>query len=173
MNKSKKNFTEVEKKYLEIISSIKHKELKKLSHCQYLINDQVAGDDFGDVELQFEDGTIITLFILSDGQSVGAKYGSMEIRNSFYLSDKSKCSWQRVLLTELKPWSLLTGESVTEVAAIFDRLLKQETDILMGWKITFGKSGYLCYFNNGDNGMLLFNQEPPQMKDIETFSEQI
>ena len=165
---AKEKLPENQKEHISALRSIRGKTLAKLSRCQYFFNDEPDDEDEGDVELTFEDGSVITLFILADGESVGAKTALMEIPGPFDVDEDSRCSWKHLPLSDKAPWSGLIGAEVTEVTAVFDKYAKLNAEVLSGWKITFGKHGDLCYFNCGDNGRLLRDEEPPADKDVET-----
>jgi len=165
---AKEMLPESQDSHTSALESILGKQLVELSRCQYLFNNKPDNEDEGDVELKFKDGTTVTLFILSDGESVGAKSIPMEIPAPFDLDDDSHCSWKHLPLSTDEPWSKLVGVPVTKAVAIFDKYKKSNAEVLSGWKLIFDGIGYLCYFNCGDNGQLLFNRFPPIDQEVQS-----
>ncbi len=144
------------------------KTLTKLSRSQYFFNDEPDDEDEGDAELVFSDGSVITLFILSDGESVGAESTAMRIPDAFEAGDDAKYSWARLSLTDESPWSSLIGCEVTEVRTVFDKYTRLNAYNLSGWKVVFGKCGYFGFFNCGDNARMFFDEAPATYGDVET-----
>lgn len=168
---AKEKLPESQKEHISALRPTLGKKLVGLSRCQYLFNDEPDDEDEGDIELQFSDGSFITLFILSDGESVGAKSAPMEIPEPFDLDSNSHCSWRRLPLLTTEPWSIMIDTTVTEVSAIFDKYKKLNVEVLSGWKVSFGKKRYISYFNCGDNGRLLLNRMPPTDHEVESREE--
>lgn len=154
--------------HIAVLRAIFGKRLAELSRTQCFFNGALVLADDGDVELRFHDGSVITLSLLSDGQSVGASTEAVRVTQSFSLDNEGACLWQKLALSDVEPWRALVGAKVTRISAFVDNYGSGQVAVLSGWLIAFGKFGYLCYGNIGDDSKLLYNANLPQDDTVET-----
>ncbi|MFL1503821.1 hypothetical protein ACI77J_21320 [Pseudomonas sp. O64] len=141
--------------------------LRELSHDQYYFNDEKSVDDIGSLEWRCDDLAHVTMYLLSDGESVGADLSALEIAEAFELDDASSCSWRRENLFASLSVPSLVGKVITEVHGVID-VARDQTASLVGFNITFETGDYLTYLNQGDDAAVLINEPPKCLVGMET-----
>jgi len=141
--------------------------LSELLHDQYYFNEEKCPDDVGPLMWRCGEQQAIAMYLLSDGESVGADLLDLPPPAPFELDAVSTCSWRREnLLTGLSV-PLFEGKIITEVKGVVDNGWDQKAR-LVAFKITFETGDYLIYQNQGDNAVVLINEPPKNLVGIET-----
>lgn len=152
---------------LQNARSLLGKRLNELLHDQYYFNDEKERGDIGSLEWNFGEREVLSMYLLSDGERVGADLLPSDTPTAFEIEPNAACSWKRE--------SLLAGLSVTHlgntkicaVEGILDSFSGQEP-WLAGFRVTFETGDFLIYFNQGDDAVVLFNALPPVNVTLET-----
>ena len=147
--------------------SLVGQRLRELSHDQYYFSDEKNVGDIGSLEWRCDDLAHVTMYLLSDGESVGADLSALEIPEAFELDDASSCSWRRENLFASLSVPSLEGKVITEVHGVID-VASDQTASLVAFKITFETGDYLIYLNQGDDGAVLINEPPKCLVGMET-----
>ncbi|MHC8391551.1 hypothetical protein ACYZTM_26760 [Pseudomonas sp. MDT2-39-1] len=141
--------------------------LSVLLHDPYYFNDEKCPEDIGSLVWRFGEHQTVSMYLLADGESVGADQSDLPPPAPFELEAASTCSWRREnLLCGLSARSL-EGKIIIEVEGVVDKGWDQETR-LVAFKITFETGDYLIYLNQGDDAVVLINEPPESMAGIET-----
>jgi hypothetical protein len=143
------------------------KRLRGLMHDQYYFNGEKNLGDVGSVQWLFGEQEMLSMYLLSDGESVGADLSSINTPNSFEIEPNATCSWKRENLLAVLSASWLEGQKVCEVEGILDSFNGQESR-LVGFKIEFESEDFLIFINQGDDAVMLVNRLPPASVEIET-----
>ena len=96
------------------------KTVMAMSHCKYYYNDKPDSEADGDLEIKFIDGSVLTLSILGDGESIVAKAEPMSIPESFEVNDNNTCSWRRILLNNEPAWRDVVGTKLINIESMID-----------------------------------------------------
>jgi hypothetical protein len=72
-----------EREYIDIVKSLIGEEIYSISNSQYFFNDEMDDEDIGDIEIVTDSGLKVCFKLLSDGESVGAYKGDLNIPSSF------------------------------------------------------------------------------------------
>ena len=147
------------------------KRLRRLANVQYYLNGEPETDDYGDVELTFADGGAVTLYVLPDGESVGAWEDLAEVPDPVMTADHYTYRWIKEDLSGKRDVADLTGHRLVAAEAMFDRHDGSSRRILAGWRLTFDTGDSLVFFNEDDDAKLVVNQTPPAVDGIETSFE--
>ncbi|WP_312934215.1 hypothetical protein [Pseudomonas sp.] len=152
---------------LQNARSLLGKRLSQLLHDQYYFNDEKVLGDLGDLEWHFGEQEILSMYLLSDGEKVGADFLPSETPTAFDIEPNATCSWKREdLLAGLSATHL--GETkVCEVEGVLDSLSGHEP-WLAGFRVTFESGDFLIYLNQGDDAVVLINALPPVNVGLET-----
>lgn len=146
--------------HLQAAASLLGQRLRGLTHAQYLYNGQVLTDDCGDLQLDGQDGRQVSLFLLADGESVGAVQRPMRLPASFELEAGVHCAWEaRDLLRKLAA-SHLQGALIVRVQGLFDHWPELGRTFLCGFRIDFDSGDFVVFYNQGDEATALLNQLP-------------
>ncbi|UCP11382.1 hypothetical protein K5R88_07025 [Pseudomonas sp. MM213] len=141
--------------------------LSVLLHDQYYFNDEKCPEDIGSLVWLCGEHQTVSMYLLADGESVGAELSDLPPPAPFELGADSACSWRREnLLSELSALSL-EGKIITEVQGVVDKRLDEEAR-LVAFKITFETGDYLIYLNQGDDAVMLINEPAESVTGIET-----
>ncbi|MCE6978187.1 hypothetical protein EI534_12465 [Pseudomonas frederiksbergensis] len=141
--------------------------LSVLLHDQYYFNDEKCLEDIGSLMWRCGEHHTVSMYLLTDGESVGADLSDLVLPAPFKLDAASACLWRREnLLSGLSALSL-EGKIITEVQGVVDKGRDQEAR-LVAFKITFETGDYLIYLNRGDNAVVLINEAPEYVAGIET-----
>lgn len=136
---------------------LKGKHLRALMHDQYYFMNEKSLEDTGSLEWRCSEQPTVTMYLLSDGESVGADLFPLEMPASFELEPGVNCSWQMENLLEDLSATHLEGRLITEVEGLFDTA-QDTAGCLTGFKVTFETGDYLIFFNQGDESAVLINQ---------------
>ncbi|WP_237149605.1 hypothetical protein [Pseudomonas mediterranea] len=138
-----------------------------LLHDQYYFNGEKCLGDIGSLSWRFGDNQAISMYLLSDGESVGADLENPEPPVAFELDASSTCSWriENLLVGLCTP--ALEGKVITQVQGMLDKGWDQEVR-LAAFKVTFETGDYLIYLNQGDDAVMLVNEAPQSLAGIET-----
>lgn len=140
----------------------------------YFFDGATDTTDSGSLEIRFDDGSLVALSVALDGESVRACGDALEIPSSLDLEDGAHCSFERIDLLQDGPFSSLRGAMLSSVGALIERWRQAPHDeILLGWTLHFGTGDRITYLNNGDQSLLLLNQDPPDSTDSETRVERL
>ncbi|QAX85437.1 hypothetical protein C2E19_16940 [Pseudomonas sp. DTU12.3] len=141
--------------------------LRALLHDQYSFNGEPYSQDVGSLLWQFGENQTLAMYLLSDGESVGADQAELQLPASFCVGEDGECSWRREdLLAELSSLTV-AGKLITQVQGVIDQWPDQQSR-LVAFKITFETGDYLIYLNRGDDAVVLINEMPPEVVGVET-----
>lgn len=141
--------------------------LHALLHDQYYFNGEPCPRDAGSLLWRFGEDQTLAMYLLSDGESVGADQAELQIPAFFRIEEDGECSWRREdLLAELSSLTV-AGKFITQVQGVFDKWPDQQSR-LVGFKITFETGDYLIYLNCGDDAVVLINEMPPEVVGVDT-----
>ena len=152
------NFTLID--HMDHLKAFKNyigKTVMEISHCKYFYNDEPDSEADGDLEARFDDGSVLTLSILGDGESMVAKAEPMNIPDSFIIDDNSTCSWRRILLNEEPVWKDVVGAKLTDIEAMIDHWIDLKQKILSGCRLSFSNGHFIVFCNAGDNARFMIN----------------
>lgn len=146
-----------------------------LSHDLYFFNGTPDEEDDGSLEISFSDSTFLTLRLASDGETVKATVEALPLIEPFYIDEGAHCSWQRIVLTDDKPWSIFRNSRMVAIDALIDRWQKlpSNNESVTGWVLRFETGNFITYWNCGDNAKVFFNELPPPMEGVETRLETV
>jgi len=146
--------------HLQAAASLLGRRLQALTHAQYLYNGQVLTDGCGALQLDGQDGSQVSLFLLADGESVGAAQRPMRLPEGFELEAGVRCAWEaRDLLPRLAA-SHLQGALIVRVQGLFDNWPELGRTFLCGFRIDFDSGDFVVFYNQGDDATALLNQLP-------------
>jgi len=142
------------------LRSIVGARLLGLSRDQYLFNGQPSSErDDGNLEMRFDGGRVVTLSLASDGDSVRAVPGALEIKQPFKLDSAAMCAWERVDLEQSPDFGNFIGRPVAVVEAIIDTWINLPgVEVVSGWVIRFAGDDFVTYQNVGDASRILLNE---------------
>lgn len=141
--------------------------LRALMHDQYYFNGEPNSQDVGSLLWQFGEDQTLAMYLLSDGESVGADQAELQLPASFRIEEDGECSWRREnLLAELSSLAV-AGKLITQVQGVIDKWPDQHSR-LVAFKITFETGDYLIYLNRGDDAVVLINEMPPEVAGVDT-----
>ncbi|RMR01358.1 hypothetical protein ALP94_03857 [Pseudomonas savastanoi pv. glycinea] len=107
------------------------------------------------------------MYLLSNGESVGADLLPLEAPISFDLESGDTCSWLREdLLQDLEACHLV-NTAVEDVIGMVDTWPNQKGH-LVGFKILFETGDFIIFLNQGDEEAVLLNELPPESDGITT-----
>ncbi|UFH50235.1 hypothetical protein [Pseudomonas sp. KNUC1026] len=156
-----------EAQYLINARTLTGKRLNALLHDQYYFNDEKYLEDTGSLTWQFGEGEVLSMYILNDGERVGADLTPGKVPPSFEIEPNAICSWRREdLLADLSA-THLEGTIICSVEGILDAFINSEP-WLAGFRVTFETGDYLAYLNQGDNAAVMINALPPAGAEIQT-----
>jgi len=146
---------------------LRGKRLIALVHDQYYFNDEKCLGDVGPLTWDVGINDRISMYLLSDGESLGADLEDWETPPSFDIDATSVCSWRRESLLASSGFPALAGITITEVQGLLDKGWDQQVR-LVAFKVSFETGDYLIYLNQGDDGVLLINEQPRCLMGRET-----
>ena len=153
-------------KYLDIVKSLIGESLSSLSNSQYFFNGEKDDEDLGDLEILVSSGLKVCFKLQSDGESVGAYEGDLQVPKSFEVAEGEQASWEKLALTQ---GAELTGSKIIAIDAMYDFYHKFNSKVLAGWRVKLSSGDYFVFYNCGDNARFLFNELPNDViSDIET-----
>lgn len=141
--------------------------LNALLHDQYYFNGERSLGDVGSLEWRFDEQEFLSMYLLSDGESIGATSLPLDTPVSFEIEPNVTCSWKRENLLEGLSATHLENTTICEVEGILDTFNGQESR-LVGFRVTFETGDFLIFLNQGDDAAVLINALPPTCVDIET-----
>lgn len=152
---------------LQNARSLLGKQLSDLVYYQYYFNHEKYLGDIGSLEWRFGEREVLSMYLLSDGERVGADLLPTDAPTSFDIEPDATCSWKmKSLFTDLSA-SHLQHKIICEVEGILDSLNGQET-WLAGFKVTFETGDTLMYLNQGDDAVVLINSLAPVSAGLDT-----
>ena len=144
------------------------KTLAGVRNVQYYFESEKVTDDIGDIEWRCTDGTVVSMFLLTDGESVGADTLPAEVPLAFDLQVGERCSWQAEDLLSSLTANHLVGENIASVQAHVDCHINYGYKVLSGFKVAFESGEFIVYYNCGDDGAALLNQLPSTSESIKS-----
>ncbi|MDF3934659.1 hypothetical protein [Pseudomonas citronellolis] len=138
-----------------------------LLHDQYYFNGERVPGDVGFLEWHFGADEILSMYLLSDGESVGADSLPLNAPVSFEIEPNATCSWRRESLLAGLSACHLEGAVVREVEGVLDTASGQESR-LVGFRVSFETGDFLIFLNNGDEAAVLMNTLPSTCIGIDT-----
>src|SRR3989338_7852298 len=155
----RKIFSE-ERKVLDLTQAqnLLGKNLAGVRNVQYYFEYEKVTDDIGDIEWHCTDGTVVSMFLLTNGESVGSDTLPAEVPQAFDLDEGERCSWQAEDLLSSLAANHLTGKNITSVQAFVDCHINSDYQVLSGFRVLFESGEFILYYNCGDNGVALLNQ---------------
>ena len=79
---------------LQNARSLLGKHLSELLHDQYYFNDEKNVRDIGSLEWRFGEREVLSMYLLSDGERVGADLLPSDTPASFEIEPNATCSWK-------------------------------------------------------------------------------
>ncbi|VVO18482.1 hypothetical protein PS718_04017 [Pseudomonas fluorescens] len=152
---------------LQNARSLLGKHLSELLHDQYYFNDERHLGDIGSLEWRFGEREVLSMYLLSDGERVGADLLPTDTPPSFEIEPNATCSWKRENLLSGLSATHLENKKICAVEGILDSLYGQEP-WLAGFRVTFETGDSLIYLNQGDDAVVLINALPPVSVGLET-----
>lgn len=152
---------------LQNARSILGKRLSVLQHDQYYFNDEKDLGDIGSLEWYFGEQEVLSMYLLSDGESVGADLLPSGTPASFEIEPNMTCSWRRENLLAGLSATHLENTTICAVEGILDSFNGQEP-WMAGFRVTFETGDSLIYLNQGDDAVVLINALPPVIAGLET-----
>ena len=152
---------------LENAQSLMGKRLSVLLHDQYYFNDEKDLEDIGSLEWRFGEQEVLSMYLLSDGESVGADLLPSDTPSSFEIEPNATCSWKRENLLAGLSATYLENTKICAVEGLLDSFNGQES-WLAGFRVTFETGDSLIYLNQGDDAVVLINALPPVIAGLET-----
>ncbi len=140
------------------------KRLSVLMHDQYYFNGEKSLGDVGSIEWRFGEQEMISMYLLSDGESVGTDLFPINTPDAFEIEPNAMCSWKRENLLVALSASYLEGEKICEVEGILDSLNGQASR-LVGFRVEFESGDFLIFLNQGDNAVMLVNTLPRKRRN--------
>lgn len=141
--------------------------LAELLHDQYYFNEEKCLSDVGPLLWRCGEHQKVAMYLLSDGESVGADESDLEPPTPFTLDAASFCSWRRENLLRNRSALFLEGKIITAVQGVVDKEQGGEVR-LVGFKVAFEIGDYLIYLNQCDNAVVLINEIPKSLEVLET-----
>lgn len=139
--------------------------LRGLARDQYFFNGVPIVEDVGSLELTFDAGVAILLYVV-DAESVRAARGALVIGEPFTLDGGDTCAWERVDLGREEGFARLIGQRVVRIEAVLDTWAHPPgVEAMCGWVLRFSGGESLAYLNFGDESRLLLNEPPPPHPD--------
>jgi len=123
-----------------MLSNTIGKALAAACHADYMIDGRVDSDDFGPLQLEFADQTVLVFSVSAAGQGVEIDTVPLvfhERRDDFD-------AWKRLQLADGK-WTPLLSARITAI----DEWI-WGNDVTVGWRLWFDNN-WLCYWNAGDD----------------------
>ncbi|MGE8405783.1 MAG: hypothetical protein ACN6QH_01905 [Pseudomonas sp.] len=154
---------------LQNARSILGKRLSVLQHDQYYFNDEKDLGDIGSLEWCFGEQEVLSMYLLSDGESVGADLLPSGPPASFEIEPNMTCSWRRENLLAGLSATHLENTTICAVEGILDSFNGQEP-WMAGFRVTFETGDSLIYLNQGDDAVVLINALPPVIAGLEPAS---
>lgn len=146
---------------LQRLRSLIGKRLAGLDNERYFFAGERVMDDCGDLQWRCSDASLLSMFLLSDGESVGTDHQPLHLTPAFELDPGQRCEWRAEDLLATLGAGHLAGQLITDVAALFDTWPHLDTSILSGFMVCFEHGDFLVYYNQGDNAVALLNRLPP------------
>ncbi|WP_236190755.1 hypothetical protein [Pseudomonas pharyngis] len=141
--------------------------LAELLHDQYYFNEEKCLSDVGPLLWRCDEHQKVAMYLLSDGESVGADESYLELPTPFALDAASVCSWRRENLLRNRSALFLEGKIITAVQGVVDEEEGGEV-WLVGFQVAFETGDYLIYLNQGDDAVVLINEWPKRLEGFET-----
>ena len=165
----RKIFSE-ERKFHDLaqVQKLVGKTLAGVRNAQYYFESEKVTEDIGDIEWHCTDGTVVSMFLLTNGESVGADTVPVEVPQAFDLGAGERCSWQAEDLLSSLAANHLAGENIASVQAYVDCHINSNYQVLSGFKVTFESGNFILYYNCGDDGVALLNQLPSPWESIKS-----
>ena len=158
-------------KYVDLVKSLIGESVASISNSQYFFNGEKDDEGLGDLEILASSGLKVCLNLLSDGESVGAYAGDLQVPKSFEVAEGEQASWEKLAL---KQGVEVTGSKIVAIDAMYDFHTKFNSRVLAGWRVRLSSGDYFVFYNCGDNARFLFNELPnDSISDIETTWEPI
>jgi len=129
--------------------------LLSIFNNQCFINGKPTLEDIDNIEIKCTNGVLVSIYLLSDGESVGSDFLPLEPDFSFEHENMIFRFARNDLSISLKLTHLI-GKSIVNVQGIIDTYYNNY-ELLIGYKIIFDTSDYLVFYNGGDEGKLILN----------------
>lgn len=152
---------------LQNARSLLGKRLSVLLHDQYYFNDEKDLGYIGSLEWRFGEHEVLSMYLLSDGEGVGADLLPSDTPASFEIELNVTCFWKRENLLAGLSATQLENAKICAVEGVLDSFNGQEP-WLAGFRVTFETGDSLIYLNQGDEAVVLINALPPVSVGLET-----
>ncbi|MBC3948766.1 hypothetical protein [Pseudomonas folii] len=136
-------------------------------HDQYYFNSEKCLIGKGSIEWQLGEHGHLSMYLLSNGESVGADLLPLVPPIPFDLESGDTCSWLRQDLLQDLEASHLVNIAVEDVIGMVDTWPNQKGH-LVGFKILFMTGDFIIFLNQGDEEAVLLNELPPESDEITT-----
>ncbi|MBV1815289.1 hypothetical protein KTT58_21360 [Pseudomonas viridiflava] len=152
---------------LQNARSVLGKRLNVLLHDQYYFNGEKILGDIGSLEWRFGEQDVLSMYLLNDGERVGADLLTSDTPASFEIEPNVTCFWNRENLLAGLSATHLENAKICEVQGILDSFNGQEP-CLVGFRVTFDTGDSLIYLNQGDDAVVLINALLPAVTGLDT-----
>ena len=152
---------------LQNARSLMGKRLSVLTHDRYYFNVEKDLGDIGSLKWRFGERKVLSMYILSDGERVGADLLPSNTTASFEIEPNVICSWKRESLLAGLSATHLENTKICAVEGIIDSFNGRDP-WLAGFRVTFETGNSLIYLNQGENAVVLINALPPVSVCLET-----
>lgn len=146
---------------LQRLRSLIGKRLAGLDNGRCFFAGERIMDDCGDLQWRCSDASLLSMFLLSDGESVGTDHQPLHLPPTFELDPGQRCEWRAEDLLATLGAGHLAGQLITDVAALIDTWPHLGTSILSGFRVCFEHGDFLVYYNQGDDAVAQLNRLPP------------
>ena len=168
MNGARSHASGAERQALDLqrLRSLIGKRLAGLDNARYFFAGERVMDDCGDLQWRCSDTRLLSMFLLSDGASVGTDHLPLQLTPAFELEPGQHCEWRAEDLLATLDARHLAGQAIIDVAALLDTWPHSDTSILSGFMVCFEHGDFLVFYNQGDNAVALLNSLPPSASEF-------
>ena len=147
--------------------SLTGKRLAGLSNAQYYFCGERDWADAGDIEWTCIEAPSVSMYLLSNGESVGADLLPLSVPASFEIEAGSMCTWEKEDLLVILSAVHLRGKRMTKV----DRLVNtwpRTGRYLAGFRVTLETGDFIVFYNRGDEAAVLINKLPDTVEGVQS-----
>ncbi len=141
------------------IPEISKKVISFISRGDLLIDGVENNEDMGPLEIEFSDGSVMTISLVSDGESV--EYSISQHKSEKILCQN--CEWERVVLSYEQPFSQAVGMRVLGTNTLLFGTNDDEDFVIAGYRLKLENNNILVYYNAGDFAKIYWNDVPPKL----------
>ena len=140
---------------LEIIN----REILSISRGDLLIDGIENDEDMGPLEIEFADGSVVIISLVSDGESI--EYNFSPSKSNRLLVQDSE--WERVILSDKHPYSYAKSRCVSHTNALLFSTEYDKKPVIAGYRLKLEDGNSIVYYNAGDFAKIYWNDIPPKL----------